>query len=108
MSRSTEQRLRDILASCDAIERHLAASASDELLFDAIRVRLVEIGEAVKDLDDTVLADEPDIPWQEIARVRDHVAHRYFDTTHALVFNTAHTDIPPLRAAATRLLSRTQ
>lgn len=76
------------------------------MVFDAIRIRLVEIGEAVKDLDPAVTASEPDIPWTEISRMRDQLAHRYFDTSHAIVLATARRDIPRLKAAVERLLER--
>jgi hypothetical protein len=32
---------------------------ADGLVFDAVRVRLIEIGEAVKDIDPKLLAHEP-------------------------------------------------
>lgn len=105
MSRTTIIRLLDIAAACDAITRHVTrGDIEDELVFDAIRVRLIEIGEAAKDLDRSVTAAEPDIPWADIARMRDHLAHRYFDTTHAIVDTTARTDIPLLRDAVRRIL----
>ena len=42
-----------------------------------MRMRLVEIGEAVKDISPEVLGAEPDIPWQGIARIRDRLARHY-------------------------------
>jgi uncharacterized protein with HEPN domain len=62
---------------------------ADGLVFDAVRVRLIEIGEAVKDIDPDLLASEPSVPWQDGAGMRDHLAHRYFDTDHAIVAATA-------------------
>jgi uncharacterized protein with HEPN domain len=107
VSRSDVQRLRDILAACEAIESHLAQRGVRlDLVFDGIRIRLVEIGEAVKDIDPATLASEPDIPWQEIARMRDQLAHRYFDTAHSIVDATARRDIPRLKTAVQRLIQR--
>ena len=54
------------------------------LVFDAVRVRLIEIGEAIKDIDPQLLATEANIAWRDVARMRDHLAHRYFDTDHAI------------------------
>ncbi|WP_369055316.1 HepT-like ribonuclease domain-containing protein [Kineococcus terrestris] len=108
MSRHAEQRLLDVLAALDAIDAHtLRGDLSDGLIFDAVRVRLIEIGEAVKAVPGEVLAGEPDLPWSEIARMRDHLAHRYFDTTHAIVAATVSQDLPELRRAVERLLART-
>jgi uncharacterized protein with HEPN domain len=78
------------------------------LIFDAVRVRLIEVGEAVKAVPGAVLAREPDLPWSEITRMRDLLAHRYFDTTHAIVAATVSHDLPELRRAIDRLLEGTR
>jgi uncharacterized protein with HEPN domain len=69
-------------------------------------VRLIEIGEAVKAIDPALLVDEPDIPWADVAEMRNHLAHRYFDTAHSVVSATVTEDLPPLVAAVERLLER--
>jgi uncharacterized protein with HEPN domain len=54
------QRLADIQAAIDAIRSHLRrGDLSDGLVFDAVRIRLVEIGEAVKALPEDLLATQP-------------------------------------------------
>jgi uncharacterized protein with HEPN domain len=101
------QRLEDIEAAVAAIRSHLQrGELSDGLVFDAVRIRLLEIGEAVKALPVELLASEPDIPWAQIARMRDHLAHRYFDTTHAVIQATVDHDLPDLEQAVPRLLRR--
>ena len=72
------------------------------MVLDAIRVRLIEIGEAVKDIDPALLATEPGIPWTDISRMRDQLAHRYFDTAHSIVRTTAAHDVPVLAAYSGR------
>jgi uncharacterized protein with HEPN domain len=67
---------------------------------------LIEIGEAAKDLPADLTAAEPDLPWREIAGMRDQLAHRYFDTSHAILTATVRNDLPELRAAVERLLHR--
>lgn len=86
MTYRDRQRLSDIQAAIDAIRSHLQrGTLSDGLVFDAVRIRLLEIGEAVKVLPGDLLATQPAIPWRQIARMRDHLAHRYFDTAHAIL-----------------------
>jgi uncharacterized protein with HEPN domain len=88
------QRLADIQA---AIGSHLQrGDLSDGLVFDAVRIRLLEIGEAVKALPAEMLSSQPGIPWSQIARMRDHLAHRYFDTNHAVLQATVDNDLPEL------------
>jgi uncharacterized protein with HEPN domain len=105
VSRRDDERLADVIAAAEAIASHLGRGGLDDgLVFDAVRVRLTEIGEAVKDVDPGLLAAEPEIPWRDVAGMRDHLAHRYFDTAHSIVQGTVDHDLPPLLAAARRLL----
>jgi uncharacterized protein with HEPN domain len=94
MSYRERQRLADIQAAIDAIRSHLQrGDLSDGLILDAVRIRLLAIGEAVKALPDTLLATQPSIPWRQITRMRDHLAHRYFDTAHAILQATVDEDL---------------
>lgn len=107
MSREPRHRLDDIAAAVLAIRAHLDRGGLDDgLVFDAVRMRLVEIGEAVKDLPQSLLATEPEIPWRDVAGMRDRLAHRYFDTTHAVLEATVTTELPALDAAVQRLRTR--
>jgi uncharacterized protein with HEPN domain len=94
------QRLADIQAAIDAIGSHLQrGTLADGLVFDAARIRLLEIGEAVKALPADLLATQPAIPWSQITRMRGHLAHRYFDTAHAILQSAADDDLPELERA---------
>lgn len=86
MSRRDDQRLEDILAAVSVIGDHLRRGTLDDgMVFDAVRVRLIEIGEAVRAIAPDLLALEPDIAWVDVAGMRNHLAHRYFDTAHVLL-----------------------
>jgi uncharacterized protein with HEPN domain len=99
-----EERLDDIAAAIAAIGAHVERGGLDDgLIFDAVRIRLLEIGEAVKALPADLLASEPRIPWSQLARMRDHLAHRYWDTNHAIVQATVDNDLEQLNAAIGRL-----
>jgi uncharacterized protein with HEPN domain len=98
------QRLADIQAAIDAIRSHLQrGTLADGLVFDAVRIRLLEIGEAVKALPAELLDTQPGIPWNQITRMRDHLAHRYFDTSHAILQATVDDDLPELERAVQAL-----
>ncbi|MGH2928013.1 MAG: HepT-like ribonuclease domain-containing protein [Solirubrobacteraceae bacterium] len=105
MSRHERQRLDDITAAIAAIRSHLArGELRDGLVFDAIRARLIEIGEAVKALPTDLLDRQPDVPWAQVAGMRDRLAHRYFDTSHAILAATVEEDLPELERAVRCLL----
>lgn len=91
-------------AAIEAINAHLRrGDLSDGLVFDAVRARLIEMGEAVKSLPAELLNHEPQIPWPKVAGLRDRLAHRYFDTSHAILQATVDRDLPELEAAIARL-----
>lgn len=105
MTYRERQRLTDIQAAVDVIRSHMGrGDLSDGLVADAVRIRLLEIGEAVKALPPELLSTQPDIPWNQIARMRDHLAHRYFDTDHAVLQATVDNDLPELELAVRTLL----
>ncbi|WP_166345880.1 HepT-like ribonuclease domain-containing protein [Phytoactinopolyspora limicola] len=100
MTRRDQQRLNDISTAIHTIRQHLTRGGLDDgLVFDAVRVRLIEIGEAVKALPSTLLDHQPGIPWKEVAGMRDRLAHHYFDTSHAILQATVEYDLPELEEA---------
>ena len=106
-SRRDEERLDDIVDAITAIRSHLTrGELSDGLIFDAVRVRLIEIGEAAKLLDPQLIASEPDVNWSDAAGMRDWLAHHYFDTSRAIVEATITADLPQLEEAVLQLQAR--
>jgi uncharacterized protein with HEPN domain len=71
--------------------------------FSTLSIRLLEIGEAVKALTAEMLSSQPGIPWSQIARMRDQLAHRYFDTDHLVLKATVDNDLPELERAVQAL-----
>jgi uncharacterized protein with HEPN domain len=106
VSRHDASRLSDIV---EAIRSHLGkGDLSEGVVYDAVRVRLIEIGEAVKGTTPGLLELEPDIPWSAIARMRDHLAHHYFDTDHAVVRDIVDNELGPLLRAVQTLKGRVE
>ncbi|HET6954598.1 MAG TPA: HepT-like ribonuclease domain-containing protein [Acidimicrobiales bacterium] len=109
MSRHDVSRLTDIVEAIDAIKDHLTKGDLDDgLVYDAVRVRLIEIGEAVKGVSAELLGTEPEVPWKAIARMRDHLTHRYFDTDHAVVRDVVDNELEPLLDAVRSLSERAE
>ena len=106
-SRHDDERLADIIDAITAINSHLArGDLSDGLIFDAVRLRLIEIGEAVKLLDPKLVAQRPDIKWSDTAGMRDWLTHHYFDTSRAVVEATITEDLPSIEVAVLELQAR--
>lgn len=81
----------------------------NETIFDSICMCFIVIGEKLKTLDNktqgTYLNKRPEIPWQEIIRMRDVVAHHYTDLRTDIVFSTIKNDIPDLIASIKEMMN---
>jgi uncharacterized protein with HEPN domain len=102
--RAPRERLDAIGAAIETIARHLERGGLDDpLVFDAVRMRLVEIGEAVSMLPDELLASEPAIPWRAVVSMRHKLAHHYYDTALGILEATVRNDLPELASAVARM-----
>lgn len=105
VSRSEEERLRDIQDAIAAIHRHVeqagetSAAKEDPLLHDALLFQFVVIGEAVKKLAPETRKSAPEIPWTDIAGLRDLIAHEYFRIDIHRVLEIVERDLPALEQA---------
>jgi len=110
VSREERERLHDIKDAILAIRRHLARaqeepSADDAaLLHDALLFQFVVIGEAVKHLTAATRQAAPEIPWADVAGLRDLIAHEYFRIEIDRVLAIVERDLSPLEQAINRLL----
>lgn len=77
----------------------------DPLVHDALLFQFVVIGEAVKHLTLETRASAAEIPWSDIAGLRDLIAHEYFHIDIHRVLDIVERDLPPLQKAIDRLLS---
>lgn len=71
-----------------------------QIVLDSICMQLIAIGEAVKQIDKltdkTLLQQYSQIPWREIAGIRDVLSHHYFDVNAETVFGICEENIEPL------------
>ena len=77
----------------------------DRMRQDATLRKLQVIGEAVKNLSDDMKSRQPQIPWKQIAGLRDKVIHDYFGVNLAIVWEVVERDLPELANAIAALLS---
>jgi len=107
VSRSESDLLEDIANAITAIRSHLRhGPLSQGLVMDAVAMRLLEIGEAVKSLGDDATSAEPAIKWRQIAGMRDVLAHHYFATHPEIIEATIDKDLDPLEGAVVRMRSK--
>lgn len=78
----------------------------------AANCMLIEaIGEAVKQIEKRAgrafLDQRPEIPWQDVMSMRNHIAHGYFDLDDAYVLSVIQNDLEPLSEAIDFLVQDT-
>lgn len=69
---------------------------SDQRLADILE-RISAIGEAVKSLPADITARHQDIPWSDIAKMRDILAHIYFNVRSDVIRSTINAPLAALR-----------
>lgn len=94
--------LEDILESAELIESYVATISESEFYQssekqDAILHRLLIIGEAAKHVSAAYREKWSQVPWRDIAGIRDIIVHEYFGVTLTMIWKTAVEDIPHLK-----------
>lgn len=80
------------------------AFLADRMQQDAVIRKLEIVGEAVKRLSETTRARRPEIPWKQIAGMRDRLTHDYFGVDLDLVWRVVERDLQKLDTAIAHLL----
>lgn len=71
---------------------------------DAVIRRIEIIGEAVKKLSFSTRENYPEIPWREIAGMRDIVVHEYFGVSIEMIWKVASNDILELKPIIQKII----
>jgi uncharacterized protein with HEPN domain len=80
---------------------------NDRKTQDAVVRNLEIIGQALKDFGvESLLATHPDMPWREIAGMRNVLAHEYSGVDPVMVWDTVKTHLETLRQVLEEILHR--
>ena len=80
------------------------AFLADSMRQDAVIRKLEVLGEAAKHLSEAMKSRRPDVPWREIAGMRDKMIHEYFGVNLEIVWTVVERELPILKRALDELL----
>lgn len=105
--------LRHIMDSIAKIESYYATVQKEEFMTvshwqDAIIRNLEIIGEATKQLSKPLKEQYPDIPWRNIAGLRDVLIHNYMGVDLESVWNVIENDLPSLKEQLGRIITNSK
>jgi uncharacterized protein with HEPN domain len=71
---------------------------------DAVQRRFEIIGEAVKNLPNEIKDQYKEIPWKEVASLRDLLIHEYFNVSLKQVWIVVERDMPKLKQVILKMI----
>lgn len=102
--------LSDVRDSLAKIERYTAGTKEEfvdrEFMVDAVVRNLEIVGEATKRLSKELRESSPDIPWQQMAGMRDVLIHGYQGVDIETVWRVARIRVPAVLRAINALIDR--
>lgn len=109
MSRSQKQYVLDIVKAMEDARGFVEDLTFEELEEDlrtqyALQRAFEIIGEATKSIDTSVQGQYPDVPWNQMAGMRDMLIHKYFAVNMEVVWETIHHDFPKVQPRLRQIL----
>lgn len=96
-----QMRVRDIIHAADKIVLHCQnldfdQFAKDEWTTDAVLRNFTVIGEAARLIPEEIRIKFTEIPWRDMADMRNLIVHEYFGVDLQTVWRTIKVDLPSL------------
>ncbi|MFA5020630.1 MAG: DUF86 domain-containing protein [Patescibacteria group bacterium] len=109
MAKETEVYLGHILESIQSIDEYLDHLTFDDfkkrkVIIDAVIRRFEIMGEAVRQMPIDFKKKYPDVPWRDIADMRNYLIHEYFGVDINEVWRTIKDDLPVFKEKISEIL----
>jgi len=110
MTREWKFFVKDIYDAMQHIKEFVGTMKQKEFLADektrsAVAFKIENIGEASKNIPREIKAKYKELPWKEMARMRDKITHFYFGINYKVVWAVVKKELPALESTITKILS---
>lgn len=78
--------------------------AKDDKTSSAVVRKLEIIGEAAKNVPDEIKQKYKELPWSDMARMRDKIIHDYFGIDNEIVWKTIKEKLPEIKPKIDKIL----
>jgi uncharacterized protein with HEPN domain len=104
MKREWKLFIQDIYDAMQYIEEFVGEMNRKEFLADektrsAVAFKIENIGEASKNIPKAIRAKYKDLPWIDMARMRDKITHFYFGIDYKIVWTVVKKELPAIEPA---------
>lgn len=92
----------DIISSIEKIKKYIKTIEDKEfiknsLIVDAVIRNIEIIGEASKNISDTIKKKHPDIPWKRMIGLRNITIHEYFGVDLEIIWEIVSKNLPEIK-----------
>lgn len=110
MKRQFRLFVSDILDAINHINEFVAGMSKAQFLLDektksAVTRKVEVIGEASKNLPRHIKTRYKQIPWNQMAGIRDKIAHFYFGINYEVVWKVVKEDLPVIKPVIIQILN---
>lgn len=109
MTRDYKLFIKDIVEAIRDIEDFIGGMNYEEFFKDrktqkAVVWQIHIVGEATKNLPESIREKYKEVPWKYMARIRDKIAHFYFGIDYEIVWKVIKEKLPEIKPAVEKIL----
>ena len=100
------QDIKDCIAQIDEFvgDMKLEEFKADEMVSSAVVRKLEVIGEATKNIPSEIRQKYKELPWSDMAKMRDKIIHGYFGIDYEVVWKTIKERLPEIKPKIDNIL----
>lgn len=103
--------LDDMLNSIKLIEQYIGDSdfksfKSNRMIVDAVIRNFEIIGEAAKNIPNSIKENYPEVPWNKMYNLRNRISHEYFWIDYEMIWEIVKNNLPKNKSDLERIIEK--